>query len=205
MQILIFNRKLIGARYFNDGYMKAGGEITPGNRTARDHKGHGTHTLTTAAGNFVAGANIFGVGNGTAKGGSARARVATYKVCWPETEKVGECYDSDSLSAFDAAIDDGVDVVSMSVGGDPLDYLDDGIAVGSFHAVKHGIVVVCSAGNSGPQPATVTNNAPWIFTVAASTFDREFQSFVTLGNGQQFKVFYIHTRTYTVDFVCILV
>lgn len=88
---------------------------------------------------------------------------------------------------MDAAIHDGVDVLSMSIGGDPGDYFGDGIAIGSFHAVKNGIVVVASAGNSGPKAGTVSNTAPWILTVAASTIDREFPSYVSF-NHQHIKV-----------------
>ncbi|THG06908.1 hypothetical protein TEA_016630 [Camellia sinensis var. sinensis] len=44
------------------------------------------------------------------------------------------------------------------------------------------IVVACSAGNSGPTPSTVTNVAPWIITVAASSIDRVFPSPLVLGN-----------------------
>ncbi|KAH0899283.1 hypothetical protein HID58_048851 [Brassica napus] len=181
------NRKLIGTRYFNKGYLvSAGLNSNSSFESARDHNGHGTHTLSTAGGHFVRGASVFGVGNGTAKGGSPLSRVASYKACWPPVNG-SECFDADILAAFDMAIHDGVDVLSVSLGGDPADYFADGIAIGSFHAVKHGITVVCSAGNSGPAPATVSNVAPWILTVAASTLDREFQSFVQLASGERFK------------------
>lgn len=139
-------------------------------------------------GNFVHNASVLGVFNGTAKGGSPKARVASYKVCWPKIDQLGGCYDADTLDAFDAAIHDGVDVLSLSLGGEPSPYFDDGIGIGAFHAVRNGIVVVCSAGNSGPQPGTVTNVAPWILTVAASTMDRDFASFAELKNGLRFKV-----------------
>ncbi|CAA3007612.1 subtilisin-like protease [Olea europaea subsp. europaea] len=180
------NRKLIGARYFNKGYAAYGGNITSKVSTARDYDGHGSHTLSTAGGNFVPGANVFGVGNGTAKGGSPKARVATYRVCFPPIND-SECFDSDIMKAFDAAIDDGVDVISLSLGGDPSDYFDDGIAIGSFHANRNGVVVVASAGNSGPIPGTVSNTAPWLLTVGASTIDREFQADVKLQNGLYLK------------------
>ncbi|KAK6123903.1 hypothetical protein DH2020_042346 [Rehmannia glutinosa] len=178
------NRKLIGARYFNKGYEAyAGKKLNYSFHTTRDMEGHGTHTLSTAAGNFVPGANVFGIGNGTAKGGSPKARAAAYKVCWPPIDD-NECFDADIMKAFDVAIDDGVDVLSVSLGGAPSDYFDDGIAIASFHAVKKGIVVVASAGNSGPFPATVSNVAPWMITVAASTIDRKFEANVELQNGR---------------------
>jgi subtilisin family serine protease len=93
-----------------------------------------------------------------------------------------ECFDADILAAFDAAISDGVHVLSVSLGGNPVDYFKDGIAIGSFHAVKNSIKVVCSAGNSGPTAGSVSNVAPWIFTVGASTMDREFPAYVSFGN-----------------------
>lgn len=135
----------------------------------------------------MAGASVFGYGNGTAKGGSPKARVAAYKVCWPPING-NECFDADILAAFEAAITDGVDVLSVSLGGDPSNYFNDGISIGSFHAVQNGIVVVCSAGNSGPTDGSVSNVSPWILTVGASTIDREFTSFVDLGNRMRLKV-----------------
>ncbi|KAL8461743.1 hypothetical protein ACS0TY_033010 [Phlomoides rotata] len=182
------NRKLIGARYFNKGFAASVGKpLNSSFKTPRDVDGHGTHTLSTAAGDFVPGANVFGVGNGTAKGGSPRARAVAYKVCWP-SDGEGGCLDADILKAFEMAIHDGVDVVSLSLGGPPSDYFLDASAIGSFHAaVKHGIVVIASAGNSGPQPGSVSNVAPWILTVGASTIDRELQANVHLKNGPLLK------------------
>lgn len=182
------NRKLIGARYFNKGYMAHAGADAKFNRTlntARDYEGHGSHTLSTIGGTFVPGANVFGLGNGTAEGGSPRARVATYKVCWPPIDG-NECFDADIMAAFDMAIHDGVDVLSLSLGGNATDYFDDGLSIGAFHANMKGIPVICSAGNYGPTPATVFNVAPWILTVGASTLDRQFDSVVELHNGQRF-------------------
>ncbi|KAG7583372.1 Peptidase S8/S53 domain superfamily [Arabidopsis suecica] len=180
------NRKLIGARYFHKGYAAAVGPLNSTFESPRDLDGHGSHTLSTAAGDFVPGVSIFGQGNGTAKGGSPRARVAAYKVCWPPV-KGNECYDADVLAAFDAAIHDGADVISVSLGGEPTSFFNDSVAIGSFHAAKKRIVVVCSAGNSGPADSTVSNVAPWQITVGASTMDREFASNLVLGNGKHYK------------------
>ncbi|XP_077237909.1 subtilisin-like protease SBT5.3 [Tasmannia lanceolata] len=181
------NRKLIGMRYFNYGFQAAVGPLNSSFDTARDTDGHGTHTLSTAGGGFVSGANLFGYANGTAKGGSPNARVAAYKVCWLSIKGKG-CYEADIIAAFDAAISDGVDVLSVSIGGVTADnYFEDGVAIGSFHAVRKGIVVVASAGNYGPTAGTVTNVAPWILTVGASTMDRKFSSEIKLGNNKVYK------------------
>ncbi|KAK6269421.1 PREDICTED: subtilisin-like protease SBT5.4 [Theobroma cacao] len=181
------NRKLIGAKYFNKGYAAVlDGKLNATLETARDNQGHGTHTLSTAGGSFVPGANVLGFGNGTAKGGSPKARVAAYKVCWPPIDG-NECFDADILAAFDAAISDGVDVLSVSLGGETTEFFEDGTSIGSFHAMRKGISVVASAGNDGPDPETVTNVSPWVFTIGASTLDRDFISYVELGNDKRLK------------------
>ncbi|KAG4933066.1 hypothetical protein JHK87_047068 [Glycine soja] len=182
------NRKLIGARYFYKGYEAGSGiKLNASEVSVRDYEGHGSHTLSTAGGNFVAGASVFGFGNGTASGGSPKARVAAYKACWPDTF-FGGCFDADILAAFEAAISDGVDVISMSLGSeDPPEYFQSSISIASFHAVANGITVVGSGGNSGPSPGTVSNNEPWMLTVAASTTNRDFASHVTLGDKKILK------------------
>ena len=164
--------------------MAAEGPLSGELNSPRDIQVHGTHTLSIAGGNFVPGVNVYGIGNGTAKGGSPRARVSAYKVCWG----IGRCYAADILAGFDAAIHDGVDVLSISIEGDPNDYFLDPIALGTFFAVKNSIAVICSAGNNGPSLGDVTNVAPWIFTVGASTIDRNFPAAALLGNGKRLLV-----------------
>lgn len=177
------NRKLIGARYFCKGYESVLGPIdeTMESKSPRDDDGHGTHTSTTAAGSAVPGASLFGFAAGTARGMATRARVATYKACW-----MGGCFGSDIVAAIDKAIEDGVNILSMSIGGGVTDYYQDIVAIGAFNAMANGILVSCSAGNSGPSPQSISNVAPWITTVAAGTLDRDFPAYVTLGNGKKY-------------------
>ncbi|OIW14905.1 hypothetical protein TanjilG_30624 [Lupinus angustifolius] len=177
------NRKLIGARYFAKGYESAYGPIdeTLESKSPRDDDGHGSHTSTTAAGSAISGANLFGFASGTARGMATQARVAAYKVCW-----LGGCFTSDIAAAIDQAIEDGVNILSMSIGGGTVDYYKDFVAIGTFAATAHGILVSNSAGNSGPSQGTLSNVAPWITTVGAGTIDRDFPAYVTLGNGKQY-------------------
>ncbi|WMV15803.1 hypothetical protein MTR67_009188 [Solanum verrucosum] len=129
-----------------------------------DVEGHGTHTSSTAAGSFVNGANLLGNANGTAVGIAPRAH----------------------LAILDAAIEDGVDVLSISLGGMPVPFYDDALAIGAYSAIQKGIFVSCSAGNKGPAVGTLKNGAPWILTVAATTTDRKIRAVAVLGNGAKY-------------------
>ncbi|KAB5564445.1 hypothetical protein DKX38_004499 [Salix brachista] len=170
------NNKIIGARWYNsEDFFDTTDLPSP-----RDSEGHGTHTSSTAAGREVQGASYFGLAEGVARGGVPNARIAMYKVCWSYG-----CSSADILAAFDDAIADGVDIISVSLGsGFLIPYMEDPIAIGSFHAMKNGILTSNSAGNSGPVPYSVSNYAPWTLTVAANTIDRKFVAQVVLGNGQ---------------------
>ncbi|KAK6941285.1 Peptidase S8 propeptide/proteinase inhibitor I9 [Dillenia turbinata] len=179
------NKKLIGARSFSRGFRMASGgnfmENPKETASPRDQDGHGTHTASTAAGSHVGNASLLGYASGTARGMATRARVAAYKVCW-----TNGCFGTDILAGMDRAISDGVDVLSLSLGGGSGSYYRDTIAIGAFTAMEMGIVVSCSAGNSGPTRASLANVAPWLMTVGAGTLDRDFPAFALLGNGTQF-------------------
>ncbi|KAI3907736.1 hypothetical protein MKW98_008413 [Papaver atlanticum] len=180
---LLCNRKLIGARFYTKGH-RASATPSMGIHTreyisARDAHGHGTHTSSTAAGAAVPMANVLGMGAGEARGMAPGAHVAIYKVCW-----FSGCYSSDIVAAMDDAIRDGVDVLSLSLGGFPIPLFEDSIAIGSFRAIEHGVTVICAAGNNGPITSSVANEAPWITTVGASTLDRRFPAILRLGNGE---------------------
>ncbi|MQM08841.1 hypothetical protein Taro_041696 [Colocasia esculenta] len=177
------NRKIVGARAFYRGYEATSGKIneTLEFRSPRDSSGHGTHTASTAAGNFVASADMLGNAAGHASGIGHGARIAVYKACWSSG-----CASSDILAAVDRAVADGVNVLSLSLGGNAKPYHVDPLALAAFGAVEKGVFVSCSAGNGGPSPSTVSNTAPWITTVGASYLDRSFPTTVRLGDGRTF-------------------
>ncbi|KAL9316302.1 hypothetical protein ACSQ67_017303 [Phaseolus vulgaris] len=172
------NNKVIGARYF-----RMGGVFTPEDIISpTDTSGHGSHCASTAAGNRVPNANLLGLGSGIARGGVPSARIAVYKVCWTKG-----CETIDILAGFDAAVADGVDIISISVGPTKvqhLEYFQDDIAIGAYHAMKSGILTSKTADNLGPNRYTMVNLAPWFLSVAATTIDRKFFTDLKLGNGQ---------------------
>jgi hypothetical protein len=91
---------------------------------------------------------------------------------------------ADIIAAVDAAVKDGVDIISMSLANlSPIPFHDDEIAISTFGAERKGIFVVLGGGNGGPRASTVSNSAPWMTTVGASTVDRLFLAHLTLGNG----------------------
>ncbi|RLM58533.1 hypothetical protein C2845_PM18G06510 [Panicum miliaceum] len=106
------NNKLVGARFFYQGYEAAHGRLdeTKEFKSPLDTIGHGTHAASTAAGSAVADAAFFDYAKGKAIGMAPGARIAAYKAWWTKG-----CTDSDVLIAFEVAVADGVDVISVSL------------------------------------------------------------------------------------------
>ncbi|XLR07582.1 hypothetical protein S83_035520 [Arachis hypogaea] len=173
------NNKLIGARTFNVAATAMNGTQ---NVPPIDEDGHGTHTSSTAAGAFVDYAEVLGNAKGTATGMAPLSHVAMYRVCFGDP-----CPEADILAALDAAVEDGVDIISISLGlSEPPPFYNDSTAIGAFAAIQKGIFVSCAGGNLGPSNSTIVNGAPWILTVGASTIDRTIVATAKLGNGEEF-------------------
>ena len=168
------NNKLIGGQAFLATYNA--NNPPEMYSTARDSNGHGTHTATTAAGNPVASATVFGVERGPVNGTAPGAWVSAYKVCG-----IGGCYSSDSAAAVQQAILDGVKVINFSISGGTSPYTDMA-ELAFLDAYAAGVFVAASAGNNGPGAATTGHQGPWVTTVAASTQKRQFDSTLTVSS-----------------------
>jgi subtilisin family serine protease len=175
------NNKLIGGRPFLESYLSV--HKTETYTTARDSDGHGTHTASTAAGNVVSSAKIFGVERGPVRGVAPAAWISVYKVCGAKG-----CMSSDSAAAIAQAIKDRVDVVNFSISGG-TDPFTDPVEMAFLDAYAAGVFVAASAGNSGPGAGTVNHLAPWITTVAASTQKRSFDAVLTVQTPSGDKTF----------------
>ncbi|WP_245213650.1 S8 family peptidase [Rhodoferax sp. AJA081-3] len=194
------NNKLIGAQYFNAGFLSSGLPkhwtefYSPRDSVAgpTGHGGHGSHTASTAGGNSGAPVTLGGNSVGTASGIAPRARLAAYKVCYtyvnPNAEdgtgSQNSCFTSDSVAAIDKAVADGVHVINYSISGSQTS-VNDPVEQAFLRAANAGVFVAASAGNSGPAVA-VAHVSPWLTTVAASTHDRALSANVTLGNGASY-------------------
>ncbi|XP_047335814.1 cucumisin-like [Impatiens glandulifera] len=168
------NNKIIGGRYYKRDGIFSQDDI----KSPRDTLGHGTHIASIIVGNLVSSANFYGLGEGTARGGVPSSRIAVYKVLWVEGAD-----DIDTIHAFEDAISDGVDIISISLGSIIIEnYMQNSISIGTFQAMRKGIMTICSSGNNGPRHRTVRNVSPWDLTVAASSTDRKIVNYLKLGN-----------------------
>ncbi len=197
------NNKLVGIRYFNAGFKNSGAVMNwsdyasgrdsnnGSNGSSSGHGGHGDHTASTAAGNAGVNAVVAGIPMGQTSGVAPRARVSSYKVCWTYndstatdgTNSKNSCYTTDSISAIDTAVKDGVNVINYSISGGASS--GDAVEQAFFRATLANVFVAASAGNAGPAN-TVAHVSPWLTTVGASTHDRSLQADVTLGNGARY-------------------
>jgi minor extracellular serine protease Vpr len=130
---------------------------------------HGSHTAGIAAGIFNPSLNavVNGVTINSMSGIAPGAFLGNYNV-FPGG--VLNARNEDILNAVDAAIEDGMDVLNLSLGGN-YHGNNDLLANGLDNAVDAGLVVAVAAGNSGPGAGTLESpgRARKVITVAAST------------------------------------
>ncbi|CAM6103796.1 unnamed protein product [Calypogeia fissa] len=179
------NNKLIGARYFAAAAIAAGAfNASVDFASPLDGDGHGTHTASTAGGNYGVPVEVDSLYFGQASGIAPRARIAMYKALY---RSFGGFF-GDVVAAIDQAVADGVDILSLSISpGAPPDiiavYLST-LDIALLGAVRAGTFVAQAAGNSGPFTESVLSFSPWIVSVAAGSMDRNYSNSITLGNGQ---------------------
>jgi subtilisin family serine protease len=164
------NNKVVGARFYLDGFLSRH-ELDPREfRSPRDADGHGTHVATTIAGNAV-DAQLLGTRIAQIAGIAPRARIAVYKACWVKPgESRAICTSSDLARAVDDAVADGVDIINYSIGSlEAAANAPDDLAL--LNAFDAGVLTIVAAGNNGPDLETIgrPSNDPWVMTVGAST------------------------------------
>ncbi|ARD44861.1 S8 family serine peptidase [Colwellia sp. PAMC 21821] len=145
-----------------------------------DSDGHGSHTASTTAGNFVKPAVMFAPTADLSRdisGVAPHANIIIYDVC------VDGCPGSALLAAIDQVVIDsanlpnGIQSLNYSISGGENPY-SDAVELGFLNATAAGIYVAVSAGNSGPGPATVAHNSPWVSTTGAMTHNRKIENAV---------------------------
>ncbi len=176
--------KLVGARYFVDGFgrdnLSQGDYLSP-----RDEVGHGTHVASIAVGDAGVDPRVDGnpLGVDRITGVAPGAHLAVYKACW----EMGYCSNVDVISAIDAAVRDGVDVINLSLGAPHDPSRVDPTEAATLNADAAGVFVAVAAGNAGDYPDAISSpaTAPWTTAVAATTASRTFRSTLHLSAGGQ--------------------
>ncbi len=178
-----------GYDFVGDAY-SAGVSLPIPDSNPLDCNGHGSHVAGTAAGFGVNadGSTYTGAYNSSiytpgafriGPGVAPKAELYAYRVfgCSGSTDVV--------VDAIDRAVSDGMDVINMSLGS-PFGAARTADAVAADNAAHAGVIVVTSAGNSGPNPYIVgsPSTANGAISVAASDPYAGFPgATLTLSNG----------------------
>jgi serine protease AprX len=134
---------------------------------AAEFSGHGTHVASIATNSdFDTQGRIFGV--------APNAAIVGIKAF----DQMGQATYADVIRGIDWAVQVkdliNLRVLNMSFSGTvQSNYWDDPLNLAVMKAWQEGLVVVASAGNTGPDPMTigVPGNVPYIITVGAMTDD----------------------------------
>ncbi|MDP4099423.1 S8 family peptidase [Paenibacillus sp. P96] len=128
-----------------------------------DDNGHGTHIAGVIAGNGLSS-------DGKYKGPASEAGIVGVKVL----DEFGEAFDSTVIKGIEWCISNRIRyslrIISLSLGRAQLAPIKDDLVVQAVEkAVRSGLVVVVSAGNSGPSPRSIEcpGTSPSAITVGA--------------------------------------
>lgn len=113
-----------------------------------DLNGHGTHVASIALGSGAASSGLY-------KGVAPESTLLSAKVLGDD----GLGLNSWVISGIDWALDNGAQVINLSLGSDAPSDGKDPLSVACNQAVNLGAVVVLAAGNAGPQTGTIGSPA----------------------------------------------
>ena len=138
----------------------------------RDQHGHGTHCASIAAGSGAAS-------EGKYRGVAPQATIYSAKVL--RSNGVGMM--SDVMAGIEWAVDQGVQIINLSLGGPGPSDGNDALSETCDAAVEEGVVVCVAAGNDGPAARTIGSpgSARKVITVGAATDSDLVASFSSRG------------------------
>jgi len=137
-----------------------------------DRNGHGTHCASIALGTGAASSGKF-------RGAAPAATLYAAKVL----KASGSGMMSDVMAGVEWAVDQGVQIISLSLGGPGPSSGEDALSETCDAAVEHGIVVCVAAGNDGPRQYSIGSPgaARRAITVGACNDQNAIASFSSRG------------------------
>jgi len=192
------NDKLIGVFSYSDVTGEYNGERA---ENGEDYNGHGSHTASTVAGNVVKDVPLLSPSSEKTSDGystsdfsfnevsgvAPHANIISFQVCLPGDpgDSLAGCFPSLTVQAVEDAIANDVDVINYSIGGGSSNPWEDSDSQAFLSAREAGIIVISSAGNSGPDAGTVGSPAdsPWLTSVGAFTHGRSFERAISEFSG----------------------
>ena len=137
------------------------GPVTIIDEKCDDKNGHGTHVAgIIAADGGSDGLGIYGM--------APEANLFAYKVC----SNNGTCWADDIAVALRMAVDDGANIVNLSLGSDNPSQL---IVDATNYAVSKKVLVVAAAGNDGPYVGSIDYPGADANVVAVGAVDKDIQ------------------------------
>jgi hypothetical protein len=172
------NNKLIGV------YDMVGSAVEP---NGEDEDGHGSHTASTAAGNFVdAELNPPALTpdlEAAVSGVAPHANLITFDVCEPGCPSTATLASLDEIAMLIQVDSLPIRSLNYSISGGQDPY-NDAVEQGFLAVSDLGVFVAASAGNGGPGPGTMGHQSPWLNSTAASTHNRRYpNSLINLTGG----------------------
>jgi serine protease AprX len=126
-----------------------------------DENGHGTHVAGIAAGDGSASGQTY-------RGAAPRASLYVAKVL----DRSGSGSMSGVMAGVEWAVDQGVHVINLSLGGSGSSDGQDALSMTCNVAVSRGIVVCVAAGNAGPASRTIGSPGAAADVITVGAVDR---------------------------------